>query len=88
MRVVFEAELRRVSKGREFERRNGEKDFNVEMLLECSDDSYTFPCAKEMLREFESGALVKGECYMFVADYQPKWKYNNFVIEKVEVPKK
>ena len=82
IKVNFSGELRNVTK-KEFVRRNGEKGADCKILVECGVYSHTLPCTEKVVEMFESGALVKGSTYEFEAVYQPRFQFNNFVVQNV-----
>lgn len=82
MKVNFKGELRRVE-AREFTRKNGEAGVGYSLLVECGVDSLQFSTVKEVYEQFEKGYLYKGLECEFVADYNPRYQFNNFVVKEV-----
>ena len=80
MQVRFYGELRGVKNLGEFKRRNGEIGYNVSVTVESEDESRTFVGNEELLRAYQSGVIQKGEYYEFVADYNPNYRFNQFVV--------
>lgn len=81
MQVSFKGELRRVE-AREFTRKNGEKGVGYSALIECGVDSMQFSTVKEVYEQFEKGYLFKGLECDFLADYNPRFQFNNFVVKE------
>lgn len=80
MKVGFVGELRSVVK-KEFTRRNGEKDYECHLTVECDGVPQYLPCSKDVGQAFENGVIKKGDMCRFTAQYQPRWKFNQFVVE-------
>ena len=80
MKVNFVGELRNVAKGKEFNRKNGETDFNVNISVEVDGVPQYFSTNKDVLKAFENGVIKKGSICTFEADYQPRWKFNQFIV--------
>lgn len=78
MRVQLFCNLVKVSKGKEFVRRNGEKDNNYTCIFECDGYVRSFPTTKEVYLDAEN---LKGitECVL-EAEYNPQFKFNQFVV--------
>lgn len=84
MKVEFIGELRRVEK-REFDKKDGTKGVSYPMLVECGADSLQFPTTEDIYKSFVDGLLYKGcEC-LFVAEYNPRYQFNNFVVKQATV---
>ena len=81
MRVEFKGELRRVESN-EFTKKDGSKGIGYKMLVEFGADSLQFPTVREVWEQFEMGYLEKGMDCQFVADYNPRFQFNNFVVEE------
>lgn len=82
MKVEFLGELRRVE-AREFTRKSGEKGTSYNILVECGVDSLQFPTKKDVYEQFEKGYLYKGLECKFLAEYNPRYQFNNFVVKEV-----
>lgn len=85
MKVGFFGELRAVVKGNEFKRRNGETGFNVNVTVESDEGrSYYFQGTEDVYKAFELGVIQKGDYCAFEADYNPQWKFGQFIIKSVQ----
>lgn len=84
MKVEFKGELRRVEK-REYTKKDGTKGCSYPMLVECGADSFQFPAEEGVYDLFELGHLYKGAECKFVAEYNPRFQFNNFVVKEAEV---
>ena len=82
MKVNFNGELRRVE-SREYIKKDGSKGTSYNLLVECGTDSFQFPTVKEVEEEFAKGYLYKGAECEFVAEYNPRYQFNNFVVRNV-----
>lgn len=82
--VTFNGELRSIGL-REFNKRDGSKGYAYPMLVECGADSYQFNATIEMYNAFVKGELKKGEEYIFGAEFEPRFQYNNFTVVSCEV---
>lgn len=84
MKVRVECELRSVNKGREFKRRDGSMDNNYTVMVESDGYAETFPTTKEVYDDFEKGYVNKGDIVTLIADYCPRYKFNQFVVVRAE----
>lgn len=75
--VNFKAELRKVSL-REFSKKDGTKGFAYPMMIETQDSSYNVNTNVDVYNAFVSGKIEKGNEYIFQAEYEPRFQYNNF----------
>ena len=82
--VKFNGELRSVSI-REFTKRDGSKGYSYPIMIETTDTSYTLNTTVDVYNAFVHGQLVKGQKCEFMADYEPRFQYNNFNIKEVKV---
>lgn len=82
MKVKFSGELRSVSL-REFNKRDGSKGYSYPLLVETEGESYSFNANVETYNNFVKGFLEKGMMCDFVAEYNPRFQYNNFNILEV-----
>lgn len=84
MKVGFFGELRAVVKGNEFKRKDGSTGFNVNVSLESDDGrSYYLTATEDVHKAFELGAIKKGDNCVFTADYNPQYKFGQFVVKEV-----
>lgn len=84
MKVSFVGELRAVTKGNEFKRKDGSTGFNVNVSVEdVSGRSYYFSATEDVYRAFELGAVKKGDECIFEADYNPQYKFGQFQVKDV-----
>lgn len=81
--VNFNGELRSIGL-REFSKRDGSKGYAYPMLVECGADSYQFNTTVDMYNAFVKGELVKGYEYIFGAEFEPRFQYNNFNVVSAE----
>ena len=84
MKVKFNGELRRVV-AREYTKKDGTSGTSYNMLVECGADSMQFPTTKEICEHFEHGNLFKGAECEFLADYNPRYQFNNFVVKEATI---
>lgn len=84
MKVEVRCELRSVNKGREFKRRDGSMDNNYTVLVEADGYSETFPTVKEVYDLFDKGFINRGDEVTLLADYCPRYKFNQFVVVGAE----
>lgn len=82
MKVAFIGELRSVSL-REFNKRDGSKGYGYPLLVESDGASYTFNATVDIYNNFVKGVLQKGMECKFVAEYNPRFQYNNFNITEI-----
>ena len=82
MKVNFKGELRSVGL-REFKKRDGSTGYAYPLLVECGSESYEFSSNVNTYNDFSRGMLEKGMICEFVADYNPRFQYNNFTIVDV-----
>lgn len=82
MKVKFNGELRRVE-AKEYTKKDGSNGVSYNLLVECGADSLQFPTTKEVNDSFEKGYLYKGAECDFVAEYNPRYQFNNFVVKEV-----
>ena len=79
----FVAELRGVLKGNEFTRKNGTKGFNVTILVEQDCRAYSFSADEQVYKDYENQLIKKGQECAFVADYNPHFKGNQYMVKEV-----
>lgn len=84
MKVEVRCELRSVNKGREFKRRDGSMDNNFTVLVESDGYSETFPTTKQVYDKFARGDIQRGDEVVLLADYNPRYKFNQFVVVDAE----
>ena len=77
--VNFKAELRKVSL-KEFTKKDGSKGFAYPMMIETSDSSYNVNTNVDVYNAFVQGKIEKGQVYIFQAEYEPRFQYNNFYV--------
>lgn len=53
------------------------------MLVESGADSLQFPTVVSVYEQFEKGFLYKGVECEFLAEYNPRYQFNNFVVQTV-----
>lgn len=82
MKVKFSGELRSVSL-REFNKRDGSKGYSYPLLVESDGEAFTFNATVEVYNNFTKGFLEKGMMCDMVAEYNPRFQYNNFNIVEV-----
>ena len=83
MLVCFKGELRNVVKGKEFSRKDGTTGCNVNVSVEVGGVPQYFASEEPILARFNRGEIEKGKDYVFVADYNPRWKFNQFVVKEI-----
>lgn len=83
MKVEFVGELRSVIKGNEFKRKDGSTGFNVNVTVECDGRSHYFSASEDVHKAYELGAIKKGDDCVFEADYNPQYKFGQFVVKSV-----
>lgn len=81
--VEFRGELRSIGL-REFNKRDGTKGYAYPMLVECGADSYQFNTTVDLYNLFVKGELKKGYEYIFGAEFEPRFQYNNFNVVSAE----
>lgn len=81
--VNFKGELRSIGL-REFNKRDNTKGYAYPMLVECGADSYQFNATVDMYNAFVKGELQKGTEYIFGAEFEPRFQYNNFNVVKAD----
>lgn len=82
MLVNFVAELRGMRKGQEFTRKNGQKGFNCTVLVEQDARAYEYDADEQVYKDFENKLIEKGQEVAFVADYNPQFQWNKFVVKE------
>lgn len=82
--VKFQGELRSVSV-KEFTKRDGTKGYDYPIMIETSDSSYVLKANVDIYNDFCKGKIHKGDICNFTADFEPRFQYNNFTIQTVEV---
>lgn len=82
MKVNFKGELRRVE-ARDFTRKDGTTGTSYNLLVECGADSFQFPTVEEVFDAFTDKYINKGDDCEFFAEYNPKYQFNNFVVQEV-----
>lgn len=84
MKVEFKGEFRRIEK-REYNKKDGSKGVSYPMLVECGADSFQFPAEEGIYDMFELGYLAKGTECKFIAEYNPRFQFNNFIVKEAVV---
>lgn len=82
MQVRFDGELRRVE-AREFTKKDGTKGTSYNLLVESGADSLQFPTVFAVHEQYEKGFLYKGAECEFLAEYNLRYQFNNFVVQSV-----
>lgn len=84
MKVEVKCELRSVNRGKEFKRKDGTIGYNYTVLVESEGYSETFPTTEEVYKKYQDGYINKGDDVQLVADYCPRYKFNQFVVIDAE----
>lgn len=83
MIVNFCGELRKVTKEDWVSKKDPSvKGTSFYITIECLEDSYKFQTTNEVFTSFCNGSLEKGVEYEFLANYNPRFSFNQFIVQK------